>query len=239
DPPVARRLGVRPHQELLELGDVAEAGPDLLARDDQLLALDHGARLETCQIGARVRLREPLTPDDVAAQDAREMERLLLLAAAGDERRPGVVQADERGRDLGGAGARVLLVPDHLLHEAGAAPAVLARPRDTGPAALEHASLPGEIVVPERPEIGPDGGALARHVRLEPGARVGPEGLFGSAEADLHRASDGPPMTSTRRSPRASRPAHVPAPRDRPASGGGRRSRRRARADGPPPGRIR
>ena len=186
---MARCLGIRPHEELLELGDVAEARPYLLPGHDELRTVENGAGLEARQVGARVRLGESLTPDDVAAEDAREMVRLLLLAAARDESRTGVVQADEGRRDLGGAGARILLVPDHLLHQARAAPAELARPRDAGPAALEHAPLPGEVVVPALSKVDAGRPRAAWHVRLEPGACVGPERLLGSAEADVHRAS--------------------------------------------------
>src|SRR5207249_6634986 len=133
DAAVARRLGVGAHQELLELRHVREAGPYLLPADDQDVALDDGARLQARQVGARVRLREALTPDHLAAQDGREMRRLLLLAAARDEGRTGVVQADEERRDGGRAGARVLPAPDELLHERRAAAAVRAPPRDAGP----------------------------------------------------------------------------------------------------------
>src|SRR6266516_4182653 len=124
DAAVARRLGVGAHEELLELRHVREAGPYLLPADDQEVALDSGARLEARQVGARVRLREALAPDHLAAQDRREMRRLLLLAAARDEGRTGVVQADEERRDVGRAGARVLLAPDELLHERRAAAAM-------------------------------------------------------------------------------------------------------------------
>src|SRR5439155_838483 len=69
DAAVARRLGVGAHEELLELRHVREAGPYLLPADDQEVALDSGARLEARQVGARVRLREALAPDHLAAQD--------------------------------------------------------------------------------------------------------------------------------------------------------------------------
>src|SRR5207302_3481434 len=103
-------------------------------------------RLQARQVGARVRLRETLAPDHLAAQDGREMRRLLLLRPARDERRPGVVEPDKERRDIGRARARVLLAPDELLHERRAAAAVFARPRDAGPAAVVHAPLPGPIV---------------------------------------------------------------------------------------------
>src|SRR5204863_9405285 len=124
--------------------DLRVAGPDLLPGDDQVIAVDDRARLQARQVGARVRLRETLAPDDVAAEDARQAVRLLGLAAAGDQGRARVAQADERGRDLGRAGARVLLVPDELLHERRAPAAELLRPRHAGPARVEQPSLPRE-----------------------------------------------------------------------------------------------
>ena len=186
DAAVARRLGVGAHQELLELRHVREAGPYLLPADDQDVALDDGARLQARQVGARVRLREALAPDHLAAEDEWQVFGLLLLRAAGDERRAGVVQAHEERRDVGRAGARVLLAPDELLHERRAAAAVRARPRDAGPAAVIHAPLPGLIARGARGELGR--ARRARQVGLEPGARLGAEGLLGRAEAEVHDA---------------------------------------------------
>src|SRR5438034_5526290 len=186
DAAVARRLGVGAHEELLELRHVREAGPYLLPADDQEVALDSGARLEARQVGARVRLREALAPDHLAAQDRREMRRLLLLAAARDEGRTGVAQAAEERRDVGRAGARVLLAPDELLHERRAAAAVRPRPRDARPAAVVHAPLPGLVVRGARAEL--RRARRARHVRLEPGACLGAEGFLGRAEAEVHGA---------------------------------------------------
>src|SRR5207247_7875824 len=98
-------------------------------------------------------------------------------------------QPDERCRVRGRAGARILPVPLPLSNQAGPAPAVLARPRDAGPAALEHAPLPGEVVVPALSEVDAGRPRAAWHIRLEPGARVSPARLPASTEADIHRAS--------------------------------------------------
>src|SRR5207247_10410486 len=94
DAAVAWRPGVGAHEELLELRHLCEAGPHLLPGDDERVALDDGARLEAREVGARVRFREALAPDRLATQDARQMRRLLLLAAARDERRAG--RSEER-----------------------------------------------------------------------------------------------------------------------------------------------
>src|SRR5206468_5889614 len=181
DAAVAWRPGVGAHEELLELRHLCEAGPHLLPGDDERVALDNGARLEAREVGARVRFRKALAPDRLATQDARQMRRLLLLAAARDERRAGVVEPDEERRDVRRTGARVLLAPDELLHERRAAAAVLARPRDAGPARLVQPPLPGPVVRGAGAEL--RRARRARHVGLEPGTRLGAEGLLGRAEA--------------------------------------------------------
>src|SRR5262249_17828660 len=120
-------------------------------------------------------------------EDARQVMGLLLLGAAGDEGRAGVIQTDEEGRDIGRAGARVLLVPDELLHEGRAPAAVLARPRDPGPPRLVHPPLPGAS---GRGAGGARGGPRgARHVRRDPVARFGAERLLCGSEANFHYAA--------------------------------------------------
>src|SRR6185436_7389351 len=79
---VLRRVRIGPNEELLVFGDLAEAGPDLLPGDDELVTVDGRTRLQRREIGARVRLRESLTPHDVAAEDARQVEALLLFGSA-------------------------------------------------------------------------------------------------------------------------------------------------------------
>src|SRR5262249_28672186 len=189
DAGVARCRRIGPNQELLELGDVSEARPDLLSGDDEVVAVDLGARLERRQIGAGVGLREALAPHHVAAQDARQMVRLLLVAAARDERRARVLQADEAGVDVRSAGPRILLVPDQLLHRGGAAPAELPRPRDAGPARVVHAPLPGHVPLAAGAQVGALRPAGARDVGREPVARLGAERLLFRAESDLHASA--------------------------------------------------
>src|SRR5256885_823759 len=94
-----------------------------MAVDHELLTLDPAARSETRQIGAGAGLGEALTPDDVPRQNLRQMKRLLLRGAAGDQRWARVIQPDEgcierRWR----SGPRILLEPDNLL-EHGQTPA--------------------------------------------------------------------------------------------------------------------
>ena len=72
-------------------------------------------------------------------------------------------------------GARHLLAEERLLHERGAAAAVLLRPREAGVAGLEQLLLPGAAVL--------EGGVVAGRVLTrvvvgEPGPQLVAEGLF-------------------------------------------------------------
>src|SRR5262245_19420 len=179
-----RRVGA--DEELLKVGDLGEARPDLLPAHDQLVAVDDGARLQGGEIRAGARLGEALAPHHLAAQDPREMKALLLFGPASDERRAAVVQTDEESRGLEHASERVLLVPDELLREGGAASAVALRPGDPGPARVVHLALPREVERAARPEVGLRRRVL-RLVRLEPGARAEAKLLLGRTEFDVHR----------------------------------------------------
>ena len=84
---VLRRVGVGAHEQLAVVGDVGPRAPDLLAGDDVVVAVAHGARAQRGEVGAGLRLGEALAPDALAAQDPRQVERALLVAALGDQRR--------------------------------------------------------------------------------------------------------------------------------------------------------
>src|SRR6185369_17043524 len=81
------------------------------------------------EVAARAGLAEELAPHLVAGEDRREKARLLLRAAVGDERRPGVVDADPV-QELRRAGASELFVQDGLMDGRGGVAAVLARPEE-------------------------------------------------------------------------------------------------------------
>ena len=74
-------------------------------------------------------------------------------------------------RRPGRAGARVLLVEDHLLRQRRAATAVLARPADAGPAARASLLLPGAPLLDQRVLVA--GTAATAHARELAGERVG------------------------------------------------------------------
>ena len=64
-----RGIWIRAHQQLLVIGDIPVAGPDLLARHQQVISHHLGPALEVGEVGARIGLRKALAPDGLAAQD--------------------------------------------------------------------------------------------------------------------------------------------------------------------------
>ncbi len=144
-----------------------------------LVAVEVRARLHVGEIRAGVRLRVALAPDLLARDDRRQEAPLLLVGAEGDDGRAEQSLADVT-EAAGSAGARVLLVEDHLLHQRRAAAAVLARPADAGPAARRELLLPGAPLVDQRVLVA--GTAAAAHARELAGERVGQPGRDLAAE---------------------------------------------------------
>ena len=104
-------------QQFLILRDIPVTRPDLLTRHHHVVAIDLGTALEVREVGARIGLREALTPSRLSPENPGQVKRLLLFIRAGDERGAPVVQTHEIGTDAGGVRSRVLLVPDDLLQE--------------------------------------------------------------------------------------------------------------------------
>jgi hypothetical protein len=125
--------GGQPHV----VGVAGEAGEDLLAVDDVLVAVAHSPRLERGEVGARARLRVADAEVDLAPEDLRQEELLLLLGAEVHDR--GTDGVDGEHRD-GRAGAHRLVEEDELLDGRPPLPAVLLRPADAEPAVLAHPS---------------------------------------------------------------------------------------------------
>ena len=96
---------------------------------------------------------------------------------------------------IGRPGAEIFLVEDHLLHKAGAAPAIFLGPGDPDPAGGVHRLLPGNALF-ERLAVGRDalvGGIvdadLRRQVGFEPAAELGAEGRVLGAVGEVHCGS--------------------------------------------------
>ena len=68
-----------------EVGVLRVAGPDLLAVDHVRVAVEHGARRERREVGARAGLAVALAPDLLGREDRFEVAPLLLLGAVRDD----------------------------------------------------------------------------------------------------------------------------------------------------------
>src|SRR5205085_11452171 len=95
-------------------------------------------------------------------------------------------QADDVDR-IRRLGENHLVVEDELLHEAGAAAAVLLRPRDAYVAGLEQLLLPGAPAVDECPLALAGRRFLARLVGVQPGADLIAKLPLRRAELEVHR----------------------------------------------------
>ena len=117
--------------------------PDLLAVDDELVAVAAGPGLHAREVGAGAGLAEELAPHVLAAQQRWDEGALLLLAAVDQDGRSAHAEPDfERaGRDLEGPR---LLVEDALVASGEAAPSVLGRPGDAGQAGVGQGALEGD-----------------------------------------------------------------------------------------------
>ena len=129
------RIGVRSCQQEDVVGELGLGGPDLLAVDDPLVAVELGACRERREVAPGIGLGEPLAPRDRAVQDARDELPLLLL---GSPLQDG--GSDERVPEEVGPQWRLCpgeLLVQHDLLEQGQTPApVLGGPAGADPAAV-------------------------------------------------------------------------------------------------------
>ena len=134
-------VGIGAGEQEAVVGVVTLGRPHLLAVDDPLIAVEHGRRLDRREVGAGIRLREPLAPPRLSLQDAREELLLLLFAPPLQERR-----SDERVTEEVAAhrrlGAGELFGERDALHRGEALAAVLRGPGGADPAALEQLLRP-------------------------------------------------------------------------------------------------
>ena len=130
-------VGIGAHVQLAPIGAVPQRGPDLLAVDHELVAVQRRAGAQRREVGTRFRLRHALTPDVVGADHAGEQLALLGIGAVLHDRRCDVVHPDhiERHRR---SGVNRLLGVSELFEHAGPAAAVLLRPGHRAPARVGH-----------------------------------------------------------------------------------------------------
>jgi hypothetical protein len=117
------------------VGVLGEAGEDLAAVDDVVVAVLHGAGAQRGEVGAGLRLRVADRRVQLALQDARQEVALLLVGAELHDRVADRVDGQERQRE---AGALHLVAEDELLERRAALAAVLLRPADADPAVGAH-----------------------------------------------------------------------------------------------------
>ena len=117
------------------VGVAGQAGEDLGAVDDVLVAVAHGPGGQRCKVGARIRLGVPDAEVDLPGQDLGEEELLLLLRA---EVHDGRAHGVDRQHRHGGAAAHRLVEEDELLNGRATLATPLGRPADAEPAVASH-----------------------------------------------------------------------------------------------------
>src|SRR5262249_22585476 len=169
--------------------DLRVARPDLLAVDDEDVAVALAARPEGGQIGAGARLGEPLTPEVGAGEERAEEAAALRVGPMVEDRRADQIDVRTGGR-AGGADPVERLLEEPALHDGRAAAAVLPRPRDRRPAALVELPLPRARDLEPRRIVGARPAVvatpLARDVRLEPATRLLGECELALREREVH-----------------------------------------------------
>ena len=175
--------GVGPAGEPDPVGVVPAGGERLLAVDDVLVAVSHGAGAEAGQVGAGARLAVADREVQLPGEDLGEEGLLLLLGAELHERRADGVQRDERERDTG---AVRLVVEEVLLHRGAALPAVRGGPPDAEPAVLAELAHELAVRLATRLAAGQLAASLRRHQRREVAAQLGLEGPLLGRQVDVH-----------------------------------------------------
>ena len=131
-PRCLRRFGIGAREHVDPVGVVRARGPDLLPVDHEVVAVAHGARLQTGQVRAVARLGEALRPVGLRVGDARQVLLTLRLGAVQHQARPN--HRDALTARSGRPAIGRFLAVDHLLDVARAATAVLLRPGHRQPA---------------------------------------------------------------------------------------------------------
>ena len=112
---VLRDVGIGAHEAQAPVGVVGARRPDLLAVDDEIVAVEHGSGRQAREVAARARFAHAEAPRDLGPQRGNEESFALLVGAVIANRRGDDAQGlrIERTRDLA---ARHLFEVDHLLH---------------------------------------------------------------------------------------------------------------------------
>jgi len=137
DAGVLGSIGIRSRRQPDVVGVAGQTGEDLLAVDHVLVTVALGPRRERREIGAGAGFGVADAEMDLAGQDAREEERLLLFAAVSKQGGTHGVDRQHRHRSAGPHG---LVEEDELLDLRTALAPVLFGPADAEPAVPAHLS---------------------------------------------------------------------------------------------------
>jgi hypothetical protein len=153
-----RRIG--PHQAEDPVGEIGIGGPDLLAVDDEIIAIAFGAGLQRRKIRSGIRLGIALAPANQASRDLGQVFLLLRVGSVFEECRPEHGDA-KRGQRLARSERGHLLAHDLCLFGIETATAIFPGPVRYRPALVAH-------------PLEPDALRLGR----ECGVTAAPEGIF-------------------------------------------------------------
>ncbi len=168
---------------------VGHGGPYLLAVDHVVVAVAHRAGLQRGQIGAGLRLGEPLAPHVLPGEDLGDELLLLLLGAVVDDGGPDDGHAQPAYEDVRRCPhAGSLLVVDELLHDGHAGAAVLLGPGRGHPVPLGQLGAPGEQVAHLLHDVDPAAPQLRRAFLLDEVVDFLSESLFFGSEAKVHHS---------------------------------------------------
>src|SRR5262249_30868023 len=133
------------HEAEAPIGELRARGPDLLAVDEEMIALVHALRAQACEIGSSARLGVALAPPDLASHDARDVPFLLLFIAVFEERGPEHHHAHAADRTEGAEAVHLLLKDARLLLREAAA-AIQHGPGGRSPPFVGHRLLPARKI---------------------------------------------------------------------------------------------
>jgi hypothetical protein len=196
---VLGRVGVGAHEQHLHMRAVGEAGPHLLAVDDEAVTVDDGARLEAGEVGAGVRLGISLAPDFLAGEHFMEVAILLLLRAHEHQGRPDAVDGELVGAVERKREAQDFVLVNRLLHQSGATAAIFLGPverdvtRVAEPPMVFEQPLPSRVVagVEQARGRGAEAAAFAASEDLgggffEPSVDFRAKRFFFRGESEIH-----------------------------------------------------
>ena len=121
------RFRIGPREQRAPVRGPAVAVPNLLAVDDEMIAVDVGVGADIGEIGTGVRLGKSLAPDFFGAENFREIALLLCLGAKRDDSRTDQAKP-QNVRQRRRTGLAHFLSKDDLLDQRGSAAAVFFRP---------------------------------------------------------------------------------------------------------------